>query len=309
MDPKLPEISKKKPPFFKVLNIFFFICLLLIIGYYALSAPLLNPSVSNRQIVVIHVAPNETLNSISQELKDKKIVRNAQVMKSLTVLFKAGRPIAKGDYLFDQNLPVWSVAWRLARSEHHIDPIKVTFPEGSTTNQMADILAEKLSAFRRDLFTSNPKVKQGYLFPDTYFFFSLATTEEIVSELTNTFNKKIAPYKIEIDKENKNLREIMIMASIIQKEAKDENDASTIAGILWKRIALGMLLQADAAPETYKTKGLSEEPINNPGLIAIDAAVNPKDSPYLYYLHDKAGLAHYAVTFAEHKKNISQYLK
>ena len=70
-----------------------------------------------------------------------------------------------------------------------------------------------------------------------------------------------------------------------------------------------MGLQVDAAPETYKVRGLPKKPINNPGLLAIKAAMYPTKSPYLYYLHDKDGKVHYAKTFAEHRLNVLKYLK
>ena len=70
-----------------------------------------------------------------------------------------------------------------------------------------------------------------------------------------------------------------------------------------------MPLQTDAAPETYKVKGLPKNPISNPGLEAINSAINPQNSSYLYYLHDKDGNIHYAKNFEEHKANKLKYLK
>ena len=70
-----------------------------------------------------------------------------------------------------------------------------------------------------------------------------------------------------------------------------------------------MPLQVDVAPQTYEMKGLPESPIGNPGLEAIKATISPKSSLYLYYLHDKKGVVHYARTFAEHRQNIVKYLK
>jgi UPF0755 protein len=121
------------------------------------------------------------------------------------------------------------------------------------------------------------------------------------------------------------------MASIIEKEAKGEEDRYFISGILWKRISKGIPLQVDApflyilgkesseltradlainSPfNTYKNKGLTPSPIGNPGLESIKAAIKPKDSPYLYYLHDSDGNIHYAKTYTEHLKNINKYLK
>ena len=99
------------------------------------------------------------------------------------------------------------------------------------------------------------------------------------------------------------------MASIIERESKGDVDRRVISGILWKRIKIGMPLQVDAAPDTYKTKGLPKSPIGNPGILAIQAAIHPTRSPYLYYLHDKNGNIYYAKTFLEHKQNIARYLK
>ena len=99
------------------------------------------------------------------------------------------------------------------------------------------------------------------------------------------------------------------MASIIEREAKGDSDRGYISGILWNRINKNMPLQVDAALKTYKTKGLPEQPICNPGLEAIKAAIHPVLSNYLYYLHDKNGVIHYAKTFEEHKKNKLKYLK
>ena len=98
------------------------------------------------------------------------------------------------------------------------------------------------------------------------------------------------------------------MASVIEREAKGDIDRELISGILWKRIAMNMPLQVDASPETYKTKGLPRSPISNPGLAAIKAAVYPKNSSYLYYLHDKSGIIHYAENLSEHNKNARKYL-
>jgi UPF0755 protein len=70
-----------------------------------------------------------------------------------------------------------------------------------------------------------------------------------------------------------------------------------------------MPLQVDAMPDTYKNKGLPNSPIGNPGLKAIEAAIHPQTSPYLYYLHDKNGNIYYAKTFTEHEVNIKKYLK
>jgi UPF0755 protein len=115
--------------------------------------------------------------------------------------------------------------------------------------------------------------------------------------------------KSEIDQSKRSFEDILIMASIIEKEASGASDANMISGILWKRLDMGMPLQADASPITYDRPGLPEFPICNPGIISIKAALNPQESNYLFYLHDKNGQVRYAKTYEEHKQNISNYLK
>ncbi len=131
--------------------------------------------------------------------------------------------------------------------------------------------------------------------------------------MSENFNKKISSILPEISKMEKSTgrteQDILIMASLVERESKGDIDRAVISGILWKRIKLGMPLQVDAALETYKIKGLPKKPIANPGLEAIRAALYPKNSPYLYYLHDKNSVIHYARTFTEHRQNILKYLK
>jgi UPF0755 protein len=121
------------------------------------------------------------------------------------------------------------------------------------------------------------------------------------------------------------------MASLIEREARGDDDRTTIAGILWSRIGRGMALQVDASvafargiPEgqlqkadlgidspynTYIYRGLPPGPIANPGMESLQAAMNPTATEYLYYIHDARGSIHYAKTYAEHQKNINRYLK
>ncbi len=308
MDDSIPPIKKRfgSNP---ILNIFFIIAFALILGYYTLSAPLWNPGVANRQGTTVHVSKNETLNSIANDLEQQKIIRYAFPFKAFVYLFGAGRSVPRGDYLFTKKLPVWHVAWNFARGKHGINPTKITIKEGMTRVDMANIFENELKSFRRDLFLTDPLSREGYLFPDTYFFFPFTTSDEIIDVLTANYSNRIRLFLDDIAKSGHTENEIIIMASLIQKEANDEKDARIISGILWNRISKGMPLQVDADPSTYASIGLPKGPIGNPGLMAIKASLYPEDSPYLYYLHDKTGVVHLAKTYTEHKANISKYLK
>jgi len=287
----------------KFKNISLIVGAVVLLLYYLLSAPI------NSKDVTIHISSGQSINFVSSELKDKGVIRSKFTLKVFIELLKSGNGIVAGDYLITKNSPVFIVAWQVARGYHKVIQIKVTIIEGSTNEEIANLLADKLTGFQKDLFLVDINNKQGYLFPDTYFFFPQDTSREIIEKLSNNFKNKIKSISSSIDSSGKSLSDIITMASILEGEASGKDDVGVISGILWKRISLGMPLQVDADMTTYNTKGLPEQPLNNPGLAFIDAALNPIKSTYLYYLHDKNGKVHYAVTFEEHKRNIANYLK
>lgn len=258
---------------------------------------------------VVEIEPGMNLRDVSSVFKKQHIIRSRVVFESFLMIFGAESRIVSADYLFENKLPVWKIAKRIARGEHRMAPVVITIPEGFDIGKIGDAFESKLLNFNKSKFLLEAKNKEGYLFPDTYFFLTKADEKSVLKIMNDNFKKKIAPFLSEIIYSGKNEKDIILMASIIEKESKGDADREIISGILWKRIEIGMPLQVDAAPETYKIKGLPESPIGNPGLEAITAALHPQSSIYLYYLHDKDGVVHYAKTFAEHKKNVLKYLK
>jgi UPF0755 protein len=126
--------------------------------------------------------------------------------------------------------------------------------------------------------------------------------------MRDNFDTKISGLSEDIIASGHSISDIIIMASIIEKEARTNEDRHIVSGILWNRIKIGMALQVDAAPETYKHTGFPPTPIYNPGLDSIEAALHPTKTNYLYYLTGKDGLMHYATTFAGHQTNLKKYL-
>jgi len=249
------------------------------------------------------------LRKVSLELKNKNIIRSQAVFEALVILNGGEKRVISADYLFEEKMSAWEIARRIAKGERHLAPIKITIPEGFTKEEIANLTEINLPAFNKQEFLVLAKDREGYLFPDTYFFFSNATASDVFKSLSDNFEKKVSPLRPDISESKKKETDIINMASIIEKESKGEGDRSMISGILWKRISIGMALQADAAPETYDRRGLPRRPIANPGVSSIRAAIFPKSSPYLYYIHDKTGDIHYARNFAEHRQNIERYLK
>lgn len=261
---------------------------------------------------IVSVEEGRSLQSVSLKLKNAYIIRSRIAFEALIIIYGGEKHVVASDYLLDRRLSVFELARRMSIGESHLAPVKVVIPEGFNLEEIADAFTLKLSAFNKNTFLLKAADKEGYLFPDTYFFLTRADETDVIKSMSYNFEKKLEPLQGEILKTGKTEKEIIIMASIIEGEAKgdsESNDRATISGILWRRLSIGMPLQVDAAPETYKTKGLPKSPIGNPGLLSIKAAIHPANSPYLYYLHDKDGNIHYAKTFAEHKANKLKYLK
>lgn len=184
----------------------------------------------------------------------------------------------------------------------------------------------------------------GYLFPDTYNF-SIddlpLDVHDVVVKFLDNFNKKTAQLKEQFE-DRKALVDpagagqysfsgIITMASIIEKEVQTPQDMKMVSGLLWKRISIGMPLQVDAtivyvtgkktgeityddlkmdSPyNTYLHKGLPPAPISNPGLNAIEAAVNPTQNGYLYYLSSPTGETIFSKTLEEHNRAKMLYLR
>jgi len=179
---------------------------------------------------------------------------------------------------------------------------------------------------------------EGFIFPDTYRIFIGSPVEEIIEKILKNFNKKLSSdLREEVLKQDKNIFETIILASLIEKEVISDEDRAIVSGILWKRMKLGIPLQVDAtityvknqgarsknqgdgriliedtkidSPyNTYKYAGLPAGPISNPGLSAIRAAIFPKESPYLYYLSASDGRTIFSRTLEEHNKAKAKYL-
>ena len=278
--------------------------IIIIISFIFLRAPSGFPLSSN-----FSITDGQVLTDISHELEKNNLIKSPLVFQFFVILYGGEKHIISGDYFFERPLSVFSIAKRLSKGQYNQKGIKITIPEGFSNEEIGLILKQKLNNFDSDNFIKIAKEKEGYLFPDTYYFFPSIMPGEVVKIMSNNFNLQLAPYQDEIKNFNKNLNTIIVMASIIEKESGSKDDREEVAGILWKRIEEGMRLQVDVAPETYKLYGLPEKPIANPGLQSILASIKPRKSPFYYYVHDDNGIIHYAKSYSEHRSNINKFLK
>lgn len=323
------ENTEPKPiPFMRNrFGVFFGILFVFGVFLFATTAPSNFPDGES----IFTVSPGQSLKSVGTELVNNHYIKSRVLFSSFVTFYGSEKVLPPGDYFFDHPVSVFTIARQIAFGTHNLKPIKITIPEGDSVLEIGAILSQKISNFDSKLFLANAKQYEGYLFPETYFIYSKTNPDDIINEMRAMFNTKTATL-LAIDSLGIHTKkEIVIMASIIEKEARGVNDRNIISSILWNRLAQGMRLQVDATVayavgnpngtlkksdfqvdspfNTYLHKGLPPAPISNPGLDALTAALKSSPTPYLYYLHDKNGTIHYAKTYAEHLANIRKYLK
>ena len=327
-DPSVFFNEQPKPRFSKRIAgavIAGFLCIAFALYSFCFAAPGNFPA--GKQI---SVSEGSSLSQVATILHDDGVIRSAFLFKSFAYLFGGARNVSAGEYLFQDKASVWTIAERLTNGEHGVPVTKVTIPEGMSVAEISSLFAEKFPSISAKDFRKLAKGKEGYLFPDTYFFESNVTASSAIQAMSDNFATRTAEAEKESAAAGKKFSDVITMASILEKEANDTQSMAIISGILWKRINLGMPLQADATltyvtgkgtseltEEDLKSKspynsyvnaGLPPGPISNPGLVAIEAALNPSKTPYLYFLTDSKGKMHYAATLDEHAANKQKYL-
>lgn len=262
--------------------------------------------------VRFEVMEGESLYSMSTRLEDERIIRSALLFRGWISLLKRDKRIGLGVYEFDAPLGLGRVVYKFVKGPD--EPLlSVTIPEGSTTKQIADLVKKALPNFSVDRFGEivYEKKLDGYLFPATYYPLPSYTEEDVIRAMKDTFEREYGKRfgNLRLPETLPTRNDVISLAAILEGEAKTPEDMKIIAGILQKRLTKGMRLQVDVAEVTYKTAGVPEQPISNPGTVAIDAVFHPIDTPYLYYLTGKDGKMYYAKTYEEHKRNIQKYLR
>ena len=266
---------------------------------------------------------------IAKNLKDQGLIKDPVVFFLITKKLGLDSKIEAGDFRLFASMTAEQIANELT---HGTLDIWVTIPEGHRALEIADTLRRTMPSYDSswdDKLVQN----EGYLFPDTYLIPRDANIETIITIMRNqTFDVR---YKtLDIKRTDLSQEEIVTVASLIEREAKHPEDRPLIASVIYNRLDIGMALQIDATvqyakgqvkgnwwPEitqdeytsvkspynTYLNPGLPPTPIANPGLSSLQAAADPADTPYLYYITDKNGINRYAKTLAEHQANIQKY--
>lgn len=246
------------------------------------------------------------LDQLAKELQSEHIIRSPIWFRIAAISLGGEHNMKAGDYFLKSGQNVFTLALRIVSARHDIETIRITIPEGFTNKQISSLFDSRFLKFDHEEFLK--LAPQGYMFPDTYFMEIGSTASSTIKLLKNNFINKTSGLNDEIKKSGHSLDEIINVASIIEAEVRTDTDRRIVSGIIWKRLKLGMPLQVDSSPDTYKHKGLPSTPISNPGLQSIVAALEPTSTSYLYFLTDKSGKTYYSKTFEEHQKNIALYL-
>jgi UPF0755 protein len=310
----------------------------LFILFVALYARVFGPAGLDTAQKEFVVTPKESAADIALRLKELGLIKNEWAFR-LAYLKEAGLLDARpGGYELSSSMDAWTIAATLGSSPYLA---WVVIPPGLRKEQIADLLAADLSwtaAEKKEWLTvdTDPSsaYEEGVYYPDTYLIPSDMTPAQVADTLRNRFLDAFAPYAAEAAKKGIAWTDVVIMASLIEREAAGP-DMKLIAGILWNRLDKGMLLQVDATLQyakgdeengwwptvtgddkyidspfnTYKHTGLPPHPIANPPLVAIDAVLNPESTSCIYYLHDPHGQIHCSVSYAGQLANVNKYLK
>ncbi len=316
----------------RILNIklavtIFCIVVVFLIYLFALSAPQNFPEKST-----LYIKKGENLSTVINSLKEGGYIRSELFFKVLVYCFDGKAQVNAGSYYFDSKENSILIAYRINRGKYNNLPVRIIIPEGLNSKEISEIISSGLPGIDKDKFIKEAKKKEGYLFPDTYIFSSDMTVTDAISAMSTNFQDKISGGDIsgKIQSFGKPLTDVIKMASILEGEARLLETRRIVAGILWKRISLGMPLQVDttfryelgkttfdlttedlrtdSAYNSYTRLGLPPTPVSNPGLESILAAVTPIKTNYLYFLTDKSGTMHYAKTHNEHVANKLKYL-
>lgn len=284
------------------------------------------------QFPIGELVPVESGQSVTQmaiTLREMNVVRSAFMFRALVTVLGTERSIRAGDYVFKEPVDVFRVARSLSVGAFGLEPTRIRVPEGANTREMASIFESQLVRFDKDSFIEKSSLYEGYLFPDTYFFLPNANENTVLDTLRQNFEVQMETLRPLIASSTRSLDEIVTMASIIEKEARNSADRRKISSVLWNRMDRNMALQVDVtflytigkgtfeltkddlASEspynTYVNKGLPPTPICSPSIDAIRAALQPDRTDFLYFMADHSGVTHFCKSYACHLANKARY--
>lgn len=295
------------------------------------------------------VSQNAQIADLSEQLDNAGVLHYGSVFKLFVNITGKNQSVLAGDYMLNPKMDYTQVVRALTQSESK-DTITITVPEGYSVEQIKKLLldnhvctedaADKALneySFKHTFLEDEKPAKEGwlegYLFPDTYEIYKgNSTVVSTINKMLNNFDEKFTDEMQEkADEMNRSMRDIITIASLIEREAQKDDEYDRIAGVIYNRLnnadafpflqvdaavlyGLGRTsgelskadLEKDTPYNTYTQRGLPPGPICNPGMKSIQAALNPEENDYCYYVAMPDGSHLFATSNDEQNDNIAR---
>ena len=308
---------------------------------------------SQTGIVTVSVEPGDSARAIGEKLENEGVIESARLFQVLTALMGLGNDLEAGDYEFEGGQTAVAAIRRISQGITRAIVTTVIIPEGLRAEEIGEKLeeagvvsAEEFWRALSDVYTAffldelpPGAALEGFLFPATYGFPRQPSVHEVVAQLLFAFDERYREQILPgLRPDGLSLREVVTLASIIEREARVAEERPVIAGVFLNRLERGMLLQADPTVQyalgndpasvqqfgywkreltkadlavdspynTYRNLGLPPGPIANPGLASILAVLEPVETSYLYFVARPDGSHAFAETLEEHNRNIRE---
>jgi UPF0755 protein len=302
------------------------------------------PAAAHGTPVTVKVSPGESVDQVAADLQSRGLIRSSFWFGWFARFKGLGGNLRAGEFKLDSGMGASAIIARLSTAPD-VQMVKITFTEGTTATQMArkvgdagvgvtadQYLAEvRTGSFNEPFLSGRPTGAslEGFLYPDTYEIPQGSTAHQIVQMQLDDFAHRIGTL-LSAPPHGLTAYQLVVLASIIESEARFDDDRPKIASAIYNRLAQSMPLQTDSAVayglgisgreptaaefkvdtpyNTYLHAGLTPTPIANPGLPSLQAAAQPAQTPYLFWVADGCGHNHYATTASQHDQQVSQYL-
>lgn len=330
------------------------VLLLMLIGFLLIYNTELGKVNNNDEIITFEVDDGSTYNSISKSLKEKNLIKSEVFYKLYIKLHKPSN-LKKGIYELSSNMGVKKIINTL-EGNVKTNSVTITFKEGITYPKIAQLIEDNTNITKEEVIEKGKDKEylnslineywfltddikdediyyplEGYLFPDTYQIDKDSSIEDIFKLMLDNMDSKLSKYKNDL--KDKNIHDVITMASIVEKEASNSNDRAGVSGVFYNRLKSGMSLGSDvttyyglkldlterdltykdlSSSNGYNTRNanmagkLPVGPICIPGLESIIASINPTNHNYYYFVADKTGKTYFTKNSTEHTKIVSK---
>lgn len=311
-------------------------------SFFYVKDQLFSPLSNDSGEKIFEIKEGQGVKEIVTELKKEGLIKNDFIALAYLKVKNLSGKLKSGYFLINKNQTSVEVLNTIVIGKSALK--KITIIEGWTINDIADYLDQR-GILNKDEFLKESNIKnwdydfligvdslEGYLYPDTYAISYKADAKEIINKMLDNFDKKLKEgYREEIKNQGKTIEDIIILASIVEKEVSKKEDKKIVAGIFLNRLSIDKALEADSTinyitgknnPQptlsdlsvnsrynTYKNKGLPPGAICSPSISSIEAVIYPIKTDYFFYLNRQdTKETIFSKTYEEHLKNKQKYL-